>query len=173
MGTATLSAKGRPAQWPPNSHGAGPLADRAEKRRRQPAPARRRHPGLARSWPGRTQVQVAYLKLELSVLLTPAKELRLPPTLFVLVLTLWKRRTPIYAAPARRCPGGRRAMSARLFAAAKAPRLSSAEGMGEGARLLEAEEPGDVRNRERGALSTISGDTKRWVLSTRLGLGAH
>ena len=61
-------------------------------------------------------------------------------------------------------------MSARLFAAAKAPRLSSAEGMGEGARLLEAEEPGDVRNRERGALSTISGDTKRWVLSTRLGL---
>ena len=38
-------------------------------------------------------MRVAYLKLELSVLLKPAKDLRLPPMLFLLVLTLWKRRT--------------------------------------------------------------------------------
>ena len=37
------------------------------------AGSRRRHPGLARSWPGRTRVRVAYLKLELSVLLKSAK----------------------------------------------------------------------------------------------------
>ena len=50
-------------------------------------------------------MRVAYLKLELSVLLKSAKDLRLPPTLFVLVLTLWKRRTPIYAAPGTALPG--------------------------------------------------------------------
>ena len=64
-------------------------ASNAERRR----PPARRHSGLARSWPGRSQVRVAYLKLELSVLLKPAKDLRLPPMLFLLVLTLWKRRT--------------------------------------------------------------------------------
>ena len=39
------------------------------------AGSRRRHPGLAQSWPGRTRVRVAYLKPELSVLLKSARDL--------------------------------------------------------------------------------------------------
>ena len=39
-------------------------------------------------------MQVAYLKLELSVLLKPAKELRLPPMLFVLERVLINSTCP-------------------------------------------------------------------------------
>ena len=67
---------GCPAQWPPNSHGSRWLvASSAGTTAAACAGSRRRHPGLAQSWPGRTRVHVAYLKLELSVLLKSAKDL--------------------------------------------------------------------------------------------------
>ena len=74
FGNGQAYRKGLPRTMP-SKHARGLMASSAGTTAAACAGSRRRHPGLARSWPGRTRVRVAYVKPELSVVLKSAKDL--------------------------------------------------------------------------------------------------
>jgi hypothetical protein len=106
LGTATLSANGCPAQWRPNSHGAmaGGIkrGNDGGRLRRQPPPPPRSGPIVARSDPSASRLPQAG-----AIGLAQARQrVAITSHAFVLVLTLRKRRTPIYATPGTALPVG-------------------------------------------------------------------